>query len=75
MLTLKNDKTFVEELTCRFKIDIRRSQELENLKNLVFKGLFSTKYIMLELKKYRGVMLMALKIDAKFDSLVLSKMT
>ena len=71
MLTLKNDKTFEEELTCRFKIDIRRSQELE----LVFKGLFSTKYMMLELKKYRGVMLMALKIDAKFDSLVLSKMT
>ena len=29
-MTLKNDKTFEEELTCRFKIDIRNLKTLNS---------------------------------------------
>ena len=50
-MTLKNDEKSEEELTCRFKIDIRNLNEkkknltwaLESLKNLHFNGLLSTK--------------------------------
>ena len=43
-MTLKNDEKFEEELTCRFKIDMRNLiRALEILKNLHFKGLLLTK--------------------------------
>ena len=42
-MTLKNDEKSEEELTCHFKINIH------------FNGCFWLKYIMFELKKYRGV--------------------
>ena len=46
-MTMKNDVKFEEDLTCQFKINIRNirdfDQVLENLKNLHFNGLFSTK--------------------------------
>ena len=40
-MTLKNDEKSEEELTCRFKINIR-TRELESLKNLHFNGLLLT---------------------------------
>ena len=46
-MTMKNDTKIEEELTCRFKIDMR------NWMN--FDPSTRPKYIMLELKKYRGV--------------------
>ena len=43
-MTLKNDEKFEEELTCRFKIDMRNlTRALEILKNLHFKGLLLIK--------------------------------
>ena len=46
-MTLKNDEKSEEELTCRFKIDIRNlmnlTRELESLENLHFNGLLLTK--------------------------------
>ena len=47
VMTMKNDTKIEEELTCRFKIDMR------NWMN--FDPSTRPKYIMLELKKYRGV--------------------
>ena len=45
--TLNNDETFQEELTCRFKIDMRNmtnlTQQLESPKNLHFNGLLLDK--------------------------------
>ena len=48
---MKNDAKFEEELTCRFKID------MENLTNFdpSTRKQDQSKYILLELKKYRGV--------------------
>ena len=54
-MTLKNDENSEEELTCRFKVDIRNlTRVLESLKNLHFDW-FCAKYITFDLKKYRGV--------------------
>ena len=40
-MTLKNDENSEEELTCRFKVDIRNlTRVLESLKNLQFNELF-----------------------------------
>ena len=55
-MPMKNDEKSEEELTCHFKIDIRNlTQKLENLKNLHFNGRFWPKYIMIGLKRYKGV--------------------
>ena len=54
---MKNDAKFEEELTCHFKIDLRNLTNfylLTLICSLI--GFFVTKYIMLELKKYGGVM-------------------
>ena len=60
LMTMKNDANFEEELTCRFKIDMGNLmnfliQALKCLENFHFKGFFWTKYILFELKQYRGV--------------------
>ena len=46
-MTMKNDAKFHEELACHFKVDMR------NLTNLMC--FLWGKYILFELKKYRGV--------------------
>ena len=61
-MTLKNDEKSEEELTCCFKIDKKEFDEfwLKNFKvsNIcTLLGCFWPKYIMFELKAYRGVML------------------
>ena len=47
VMTMKNDAKFGEELTCRFKIDMRNlmilSRALKRLKKLHFNGLFLNK--------------------------------
>ena len=47
VMTMKNDTKIEEELTCRFKIDMRNLTNLtratECLKHLCFNGLFVTK--------------------------------
>ena len=58
-ITLKNDEISEEELTCRFKID-RRNLTNFDLSTWVWKictlmDCFWPRYIMFELKKYRGV--------------------
>ena len=53
VFTMKKDAKLDEELTCRFKADMRNLTNLESIKNLLFNGLFlRPKYIMLELKRY-----------------------
>ena len=60
-MKMKNDAKIEENLTCRFKIEMRNlmifAPSFENIKNLHFNGLLLTKVYMFELKKYRGVML------------------
>ena len=57
-MTLKNDEKSDEELTCRFKIDIRNltnfDLRIQVSKIYTLMGCFWRKYIMFELKKYRG---------------------
>ena len=70
-MTLKNDEKSEEELTCRFKIDIR------NLTNFNSKTLKSQKFtlkwaafdqiICLSYKSTEELCLIALKIDTKFE--------
>ena len=60
-MTMKNDAKFEEELTCHFKIDMRnlRNFDLSTQKSKKFIPLncfLCPKYIMFELKKYKGVM-------------------
>ena len=44
VMTMKNDTKIEEELTCRFKIDMRNlTRALKSLKNLHFNGLLVTK--------------------------------
>ena len=58
-MTLKNDVKSEEELTCRFKIDIRNLTNFDSStwvsKICPLMGCFWPKYIMPELKKYGGV--------------------
>ena len=59
-MKLKRDTKFVEELTCRFKICIRNLTKFDLSTRKVSKvfilmGSFSAKYILFELKKYRGI--------------------
>ena len=60
-MTIKNDEKFEEHLTCRFNIDIRNLMIFDSTAWKVSKvytlmGCFWPKYIIFELKKYRGVM-------------------
>ena len=59
VITRKNDKKSEEELTCHFKIDIRNLTKFDSSKwvskSYSLMGCFWPNYIMLELKKYRGV--------------------
>ena len=69
-MKLKRDTKFGKELTC-FKIRIRNLTNF-NLSTQVSKiftlmGSFRAKYVLLELKKYRGVSFMTLKSDAKSE--------
>ena len=69
-MTMKNDAKFEEELTCHFKIGMRNSMNfdpstLKVSKVFILMCSFSAKYILFELKKYRGVSFMKLKWDAK----------
>ena len=59
-MTLKNDTKFGEESTCRFKIDMRNLTNFDlstrkSQKIFTLMGSFWAKYILFELKKYRGV--------------------
>ena len=59
VMQMKNDEKLEEKLTCRFKTDMRNLTNFDvstqkSLK-LHFNGLFWSKYIMFELKSYRGV--------------------
>ena len=56
LMTLKNDEKPVEELTCRFKIDIKNlmnfdSRTWKSQKIYTLMGCFWPKYVMFELKK------------------------
>ena len=59
VMTVKNDAKFEEELTCRFKTDMRNlanfDSTFKSLKICTLMGSFWTEYILFELKKYRGV--------------------
>ena len=61
-MKLKRDTKFGEESTCHFKIGIRNLTKFDpstrkSKKNLILMGSFWAKCILLELKKYRGVIL------------------
>ena len=65
-MTLKNHEKFEEELTCHFKIDIRNFTNFDSgtgksKKKPTLMGCFWPKYIMLEVRKYRGVMFDAMQ--------------
>ena len=70
VIILKNDAKFEEELTCALKNDMRNlanfDSTLESLKICTLMESFWAKYIMFELKNYRGVIVMTLKGDAIF---------
>ena len=69
IVTVKNDTKLEEQLTCRFKTGMRNltnfDPEVSKMYSLI--GSFWSTYIMLELKNYRGVILMTLNVDAKFE--------
>ena len=58
-MTLKIDEKCVEELTCRFKIDIRNLTNCDpstrRSKKITFIGLLLRSVMLFELKKFRGV--------------------
>ena len=60
VITLKNGTKFEEELTCALKNDMRNlanfNPRLKSLKICTLMGSFWAKYILFELKNYRGVM-------------------
>ena len=59
-MTLISDANFGEELTCSFKIDMRNltlfDPSTRKSQKIILMGFFWPKNIMLELKKYRGVL-------------------
>ena len=59
-MTLKSDSKRREKLACGFKYDMRNfvnfHSNTEESKNVTSMGYFCPKYMMFELKKYRGVM-------------------
>ena len=54
-MTLKNDAKFEEKLTLGSKNDMRNL--VESLKICIFMGYFCRKYVMSELRRFRGVVL------------------
>ena len=61
-MTIKNDAKFEEELTCRFKIDMKNLTNFDastwkSQKIFTLMGSFWAKYILFQLKKYRGVVI------------------
>ena len=58
-MTMKNDTKIEEELTCRFKIDMRNFTNFDpstrKSKKFVLNGSLWPKYVLFELQKYRGV--------------------
>ena len=57
VITLKNDAKLEQELTCALKNDVRNFANFDTaLKIYTLIDFFRPKYIMFELKKYRGVM-------------------
>ena len=59
-MKLKRGTNFGEESTCRFNIDIRNLTNFDlntqkSQKIFILMGSFCAKYILLELKKYKGV--------------------
>ena len=59
VMTMKNDTKIEEELTCRFKIDMRNFTNFDpstrKPKKIVLNGSLWPKYILFELQKYKGV--------------------
>ena len=61
-MTMKNDAKLEEELTCCFNIDMKNLTTFDpstrkSQRFALLMGSFRSKYIMFELKMYRGVML------------------
>ena len=58
-MELKRDTKFGEELTHRFKIGIKNLTKLDRStqkpKTFILMGFFWAKYILFELKRYRGI--------------------
>ena len=59
-MKLKRGTKFGDESTCRFNIDIRNLTNFDlntqkSQKTFILMGSFCAKYILLELKKYKGV--------------------
>ena len=72
MVALNIDATFEGKLTGAFKNDMRNLETFhqsifESLKIGILMGSIYAKYNMYELKIYRGVCVMAMKNDAKFQ--------
>ena len=71
-MALNIDATFEGKLTCAFKNDMRNlanfhQSMFESLKIGTLMGSFYPKQKMYELKIYRGVCVMTMKNDAKFE--------
>ena len=64
-MKMKNDANIEEELTCRFKIDMRSFTNFD-LKKFVSIGSLWPNYILFELQKYRGVIFHDTKEIYKF---------
>ena len=57
VITLENDAKFEQELTCALKHDVRNLANFDTTRKIcTLMGFFWPKYIMFDLKKYRGVM-------------------
>ena len=56
-MTMKDYAKFEEELTCHFKVDMRNLTNFDSSISKIFilMGSFWAKYILFELKNYRGV--------------------
>ena len=54
-MTMRNDAKFEEELTCQLKIDMRLPGHSIISKICTLMGCFWAKYIIFELKEYKGV--------------------
>ena len=70
-MTMKNDTKIEEELTYRFKIDMRNFTNFDqstwkSKKNFVFIGSLWPKYILFELQKYQGLIFHDTKELCKF---------
>ena len=61
VIKMKNDAKFEEDLTSQFKFDMRNlinfDPSTQKSQKFLFNGLFLAKYLMFQLRKYKGVML------------------